>query len=110
MICPNCKTEYAEEMENCPICNVPLVASPEEADLSDWEIAFTTDFEYEADMLKANLEGAGIKSFVIKQKDSSFPAVGNLAVIKLFVQREKLNQALEIIKDINNQTPDAGNE
>jgi len=110
MYCTECKTEYDENITVCPKCNVPLIDKPDYINFEDWVLAFTTDAEYEADMLKANLEGAGIEAFIFKQKDSSFPAVGNLAVIKLFVPSEKLNAAKEIINDINKQKSSEEND
>ena len=38
---------------------------------------------------------------VLSQKDSSYPAVGDLSVVKLLVKKNKAEDALEIINDIN---------
>ncbi len=110
MICPKCKTEYPDDVKTCATCNVPLVPSLENPESEDWTIVYTTDAEYKADMLKANLEGAGIETLIIKQKDTSFPAVGNLAVVKVIVPASKSQDALAIIEDINKQAPDAADE
>ena len=108
MICPECKKEYPAGVEICPECNVPLVEFLPENDVyeGDWVVAYTTDAEYEAEMLKANIESAGINVRILGQKDQSFPVVGDLSVIKILVPRKDANDAVEIINDINNREPE----
>ncbi len=105
MICPNCGKEYPEGVTVCPDCNVPLVPpekiNQEFDDSDEWVIVFTTDAEYEAEMLKANIESAGIEVRILGQKDQSFPAVGDLSIIKILVKEQDAEDALAIINDIN---------
>ncbi|MBU0560371.1 MAG: DUF2007 domain-containing protein [Bacteroidetes bacterium] len=105
MICPNCESEYVDGIAECTDCGSELVSAEEfEGNLvhhSDWVIVYTCSESFEADMLKANLEGAGIEVTILKQKDSSYPAVGGLAVIKVLVQKKDAETASEIITDIN---------
>lgn len=65
----------------------------------DFALVFTTDQLYEAEMIKANLESAGIEAFILTQKDSSFPGSGDLSVIQLFVKREDEESALEYLEE-----------
>lgn len=110
MICPKCEAEYVKGITVCPDCGVELI--PEEkyeghlVHPSDWITIYTTDASFEADMLKANLEGAGIETLVLSQKDQNFPVTGNLAVIKVMVKKENMEAALEILNDINREDPE----
>lgn len=105
MICPKCEAEYVEGMTVCSDCDTELITKAEfELNLvhhDDWIPVFSTDVRYEAEMIKANLEGAKIKSIVLSQKDKSFPATGDLSVIKLLVKKNDVDDALKIISDIN---------
>jgi len=79
---------------------VPLVdklEEPVEYNEEDWEIVFTSDNEYEVDMMKDNLDGAGISSMILDQKDRNFPATGDLAIIKLLVKKEDVPSAVEFV-------------
>ncbi len=104
-ICPNCEYEYEEGVTTCPDCGHELVTNSDfEEGLvnpEDWEIIFTCSEEYEAEMLKANLDGAGISSLIIPQKDRNFPSVGDFSIIKLVVKKSDLESAKQIINDIN---------
>lgn len=113
-ICPNCEYEYQEGVTVCPDCGYQLVTEEEFVEHmvnpEDWEAVYTTSEEYEADMLKANLEGAGIETSIIPKKDRSFPAVGDLAVIKLLVKKDDVLSAKQIIQDINFRKEDTDEE
>lgn len=114
MICPNCEYEYVDSVKICPDCGVELVTNKEfEGNLvhhSDWIVIYTTSESYEAEMYKNNLEGADIEALILGQKDSSFPAVGDLAVIKLLVRKKDAETALQIIEDINSKQSDEEND
>lgn len=105
MICPNCESEYIEGIVECPDCKTMLVTKEDfEGKLvhpEDWVIVHTTDHEYLAEMYKANLHGAGIESLIWGQKDSSFPAPGDLSIIKILVKKIDAEKAAEIIEEIN---------
>ncbi len=105
MICPKCEAEYVKGITVCPDCGVELIPKEEfETHLvkpSNWVVVYITENEIEAEMLKANLEGANIEALVLSQKDQSFPAVGDLAVVKLLVKRKDIDEAMSIINDIN---------
>ena len=53
-------------------------------------------------MIKANLEGAEIKSIILSQKDKNFPSSGDLSVIKVMVKKADVEDAQKIISDIIN--------
>lgn len=106
MICPKCELEYVEGVSNCADCGGELISLEDfEGNLTqpeDWVILTTFSENYEAEMLKTNLEGAEIESLIWSQKDSSFPVLGDLAIIKLLVKKTDAEDALAILNDINN--------
>lgn len=59
-------------------------------------------------MLKENLESAGIPTSILSQKDSSFPAPGDLSVVKLFVKKTNVHEALEFIQDVVRKDLESG--
>lgn len=100
--CPNCKYEYVDGTATCPDCGETLVDYlPEEVVLSedDWQVVYTSSFDYEVEMLKDNLESAGISANILSQRDSNFPAPGDLSVIKLLVKKEDVESALSFIEE-----------
>jgi len=104
-ICPNCESEYKEGVTVCPDCGQDLISKSDFNEglinPEDWEIILTCSEEYEAEMVKANLEGAGINSLIIPQKDRNFPSVGDFSIIKLAVKKDDLETARQILDDIN---------
>jgi hypothetical protein len=61
-------------------------------------VAYTTSTDYEADMIKANLEGAGINAVVFNQHDHVyFTNMGALALVNIMVPRSQLEEARDII-------------
>lgn len=114
-VCPNCKYEYIEGIVICPDCNTPLVDTSElnnyeELSEDDWTLVYTSFNEIDADMLKENLESAGISASILSQKDSSFPAPGDLSTIKLFVKKADVSQALDFIQTVKKKSADSGQD
>ncbi|MCL4278356.1 MAG: DUF2007 domain-containing protein [Ignavibacteriaceae bacterium] len=112
-VCPNCKYEYVPGITICPDCNTPLVDSSElkkypELSEDDWVLVYTSFNFIEVDMLKENLESAGIPTSILSQKDSSFPAPGDLSVVKLFVKKTNVHEALEFIQDVVRKNLESG--
>ncbi len=109
MICPKCEYEYIETVETCPDCGSNLITSEDfEGNLvhhSDWCVACTCGNNIEAEMMKTNLESAGIESLVLSQSDRSFPADGNLTIVKVLVKKSDSSEASIIINDILNNLP-----
>lgn len=113
-ICPNCEYEYVEGITECPDCGYVLIDKQEfEEHLinpEDWDVVYTTNEEYEAEMLRANLEGAGIETLIDTKKDRNFPAVGDLAIIKILVRKVDVEESKQIIDDINASSPEEGED
>ncbi len=114
MICPKCEYEYVKGIEVCADCGMPLVPVEDfEKHLvgpSDFKIVYTTDAQYEAEMLKANLDGAGIETQILGQKDRNLPGAGDLSIIKVLVRKKDVESALAIIEDINSKDIDEEDE
>ena len=111
-ICPNCNYKYVPGIAICPDCNMPLVDSIElnnytELSEEDWVLVYTAFNEIDADMLKENLESAGIAASILSQKDSSFPAPGDLSTIKIFVKKADVSDALEFIQEVKTKQIDS---
>jgi hypothetical protein len=111
-VCPNCNYEYVEGIVICPDCNTPLVDASElkkypELNEEDWVLVYTSFSLIDVDMLKENLESAGIAASVLSQKDSSFPAPGDLSVVKLMVKKSDVQAALEFIQEVKTKEPDS---
>ncbi len=108
-VCPNCEYEYVEGVTICPDCGETLVEDkyfikPEDWDEENWVVIFTSGQEYEVEMLKDNLEGAGINAAVLSQKDRNFPAPGNFSVVKLLVKKDDVQNALNFIEQVKNNS------
>ncbi len=101
--CPNCSYEYLEGIKICPDCGATLV---DELIDQDWVIVYTSDQLYEVQMIKDELESAEISATILSQKDSSFPATGDLAVIKLLVKNEDAASAIAFINELKNSKPE----
>jgi hypothetical protein len=104
MVCPTCGSEYENGVTICADCGIALVDKselPVEYNEDDWSVVYTSGQEYEIDMLKDNLDGAGIASMVLDQKDRNFPAPGDFSVIKLLVKKEDASAAMEFIEKYN---------
>jgi hypothetical protein len=105
--CPNCTYEYVEGIKVCPDCGAELV--PELVD-HDWVVVYTSDQEYDIQMMKDALESAEIETNVLSQRDSSFPVTGDLAIIKLLVKTEDVSSAISFINEIKNTNPEEEEE
>jgi len=101
--CPNCIYEYVDGVKVCPDCGATLVDKLID---HDWVIVYTSDQLYDVQMMKDALESAEIQATILSQKDSSFPATGDLAVIKLLVKSEDEDSALNFIKELENTKPE----
>ena len=105
-ICPNCEYEYIEGILICPDCNVALVDELKNFnELSEDEcvLVYTSFSVIDVEMLKENLESAGMSASILSQKDSSFPVPGDLSKVKLFVKKTDVSEALEFIQTVKSK-------
>ncbi len=114
-ICPNCNYEYVEGVITCPDCGANLVDESlleelEEWTEENWEVVFTSNKDYEVEMLKDNLESAGITTTILNQQDRNFPAPGDFTVIKLLVKKEDVNAALDFIQNLDSENDEEKEE
>ena len=114
-ICPSCNYEYVEGVTICPDCNTRVV---KKKDLPDWEklsekdwvLIYTSGNEIEVEMIKANLESAGLEVNILSQKDHNFPAPGDLSIIKLSVRKYNVQQALNFIQNSKQRQDESSEE
>jgi len=67
---------------------------PEDQD-SHWEVVFSTDHLYKAEIIRGMLEEEGIQAVVVNKQDSSYIAFGE---IDLLVPREEVLNAKQIME------------
>lgn len=69
--------------------------------IEGWAVVKTVAYEHQADLIKDNLEQAGIQAMVFSQKDHmNVVWVGDLSEIKVLVPKEKEAEALVALKDL----------
>jgi len=73
----------------------------------DYALLYRTSTEYEAAMIKANLEGTGIPVSVFSQSDHVyFVTMGDLAVVNIMVPKTRIHEAQELLKNLlSSKTP-----
>jgi hypothetical protein len=114
-VCPNCEYEYVEGITICPDCGTRLLDDkyyipPEEWTEENWQVVYTSGQEYDVEMLRDNLESAGIKAAVLSQRDRNFPAPGDFSLVKLYVRNEDVQTALNFIEQIKSKQGSEENE
>ncbi|PIU45706.1 MAG: hypothetical protein COS95_02440 [Ignavibacteriales bacterium CG07_land_8_20_14_0_80_59_12] len=79
--------------------------------LEGWEVVHTVATEVEADLIKGKLESEGISAIVLSQQDHSFPTtMGDLALVRVLVEKENLDRAKEMIAGQTGFPPDTADE
>ena len=78
----------------------------------DFVSVATTPTKYEAEMIRSNLEGAGIDAIILSESDRVFfTTVGDLAVNEVMVPQNFVNEAKEILGGIERRgTDEVSNE
>jgi hypothetical protein len=100
LLCPNCLHAIPEDAERCPFCSHELERSVEEEidERIEWKIVRTVSTAIEAQLIAGRLKANGIPAFVLSQVDSTRGfTVGALAVAKVFVPDELLEEAKRIL-------------
>lgn len=105
LICPNCKYEYVNGITFCPDCREYLIdratlIQPKELEEKDWITIYTSNLEYEIQMLKDNLTSAGIDAIIFSQRDRNFPTPGDMSIISLLVKKEQSEEAANFINKV----------
>jgi hypothetical protein len=60
-----------------------------------WEVVFSTNLLYKAEILKGKLEEEGIHAVIVNKQDSSYIAFGE---IEIFVPRQNVLDAKQIME------------
>ncbi|HNF86989.1 MAG TPA: hypothetical protein PLC94_10255 [bacterium] len=69
--------------------------------IEGWAVVKTVSYEHQAELISDQLQSAGIENTVFSQKDSVNTVwVGDLSEIKILVPQDKLQDALDVCKDI----------
>ncbi|MCK6543906.1 hypothetical protein L6Q79_14625 [bacterium] len=69
--------------------------------IEGWAVVKTVSYEHQAELISDQLQSAGIENTVFSQKDSVNTVwVGDLSEIKILVPQDKLQEALDVCKDI----------
>ncbi len=109
--CPNCKTEYRKGFTECYDCQIDLVDELIDdkrlAELKkqgydifeDWISIRTFEQNYEAQQLVDLFDYNGIHSQILSQADSMFKLPGELSIIRVMIQLENFDKAIEILKN-----------
>lgn len=68
----------------------------------NWVRVHTAGTEYEAEMLRTNLESAGIPAMVLHQRDSMYvTTLAGLAVLEIMVPRESVEEAARFLQTLD---------
>ncbi len=68
----------------------------------DWVLIYETNTEINAEFIKQNLENNGIPTNILSQVDSTRQfTIGYLAIVKIYVLREDMYKASELINEID---------
>jgi hypothetical protein len=99
-LCSVCLHAVPPDQPVCPYCSAELEAQGIEEETGDiqWEIVRTVSTEIEATLIAGRLRASGVPAFVLSQVDSTRQfTVGALAVAKIYVPGQMLEEAREIL-------------
>ena len=100
-VCIICATPVCRD---CAVCKKGKVFcnNVEHAKIHEnWAVLCSTTAEYEAEIVKGNLELAGIKAMVFSQVDHThFVPLSRPEVVKVMVSKEKLTKAKEVLRQL----------
>lgn len=101
MFCPECKSEFGQNLKKCPECNADLVdALPEvpAPEFIDYKEVLSTYNPADIAFLKSFLDSEGIQYFF---KGENFMHIRPLAdPARLMVRVDQFDEAVQMLKDI----------
>lgn len=66
----------------------------------DWTVVFSSNTDYEADLVRDRLDDAGLAAVVLTQRDHAFNLnVGDLAPVRVLVRPADVAQAREVLAE-----------
>ncbi len=71
--------------------------------LPNWQVAFRTTLDFEAEILKATLADAGIESVLFTKRDRMFSFFTDEQPFELWVRAEALEEATRLIAEYQQQ-------
>jgi len=101
MFCPNCRTEYVEGVNQCPDCNVKLVAELPETPASefvDYVEVVATFNPVDIAMIRSLLEGGDIDFYLHGENFNYVEPMVQPA--RLMVRKDQVDEVKEILKDL----------
>jgi len=99
MFCPECKSEYREDITVCSTCQIPLVEelpSDVEPEFVDFEEVLQTYNAADVAFVKSLLESEGITYLFQEDSFNQIPAV---VPARLLVRKDQADLAREILQD-----------
>jgi len=100
MFCPECRTEYVEDVTRCSDCGATLVAELPGFDDSDEPLRLVRiTGPTEAPMIAELLGHNAIESIVQGEESASvLPATGDLTEVRIWVKESEAERAHELIE------------
>jgi len=102
MFCPKCRSEYIEEVTECPECAVALIAELAEEpppDITSMATVFTTNNSIEANFIKSLLGSNNIKCFIANEYLISINILlSNAIPITVAVNKQDEAKSREVIE------------
>jgi predicted amidophosphoribosyltransferase len=100
MYCPQCRSEYREEITVCKECGVALVAAlePETAEIEDLDIAVTVTDEETAYIIRGYLESEGIPCQIENVTFHAAPSEG-LTRVRLWTKKVDVSRVRRLLDE-----------
>lgn len=98
--CPQCRSEYLQEVEECSHCRIPLVNVLEEEERSQFVLLHTFPSIVYAEMVKEALEDSGIPCLM--KSDMLTSAIGAKgggvgSRVRIYVPEDRVRESDEIM-------------